>query len=508
MLSTAGTAFAAVPIVHPTKPHAYWTFERVASALGTGLSAPLPLAGVCTDTRHLERGDVFVALTGERFDAHDFLAEARDRGAAAVVVSDPRKAAGLGIPVYVVSDTLRALGCLGAAWRRAWGGTVLAVAGSNGKTSTKELLKAAFEKTFVVHATSGNFNNLVGVPLTLLAIPPAAQVAVVEVGTNAPGEIAQLQAIACPDIAVLTSIGAEHLEGLGDLPGVLREESDVFEGVQLAIVNAAFPDAVSIARKRAISVISVGLGGTHISSTEVAEASDEVDGDDADGAHHRAGANAAASAVADIVSNAWGLDAEGRVWLNVGGVRATLPVRGEHQAANAMLAYAAATSCGIAPEVAFSGMIAMTVPKMRTEWMSFGAATVINDAYNANPPSVIAALGLLSQVGAGRQRVAFLGTMLELGTQSESQHDEVARAALEYPVDLIVAIGQFADSFRRVAEEAMIDLSARVICVDEVEQAWPLAQPKIERDATILLKASRGLRLERLLSDLTTWAQY
>ncbi|MEQ1691000.1 MAG: UDP-N-acetylmuramoyl-tripeptide--D-alanyl-D-alanine ligase, partial [Gemmatimonas sp.] len=229
--STAGTAFSAIDPVLPLVLHPYWTQERVARALHTGPNAQWPLGGVSTDTRHITRGDLFVALSGERYDAHDFLSDARDRGAAALVVSDATKAVGLGLPVYVVPDTLVALGQLATAWRRAWGRSVVAVAGSNGKTSTKELLKAALGRTLAVHATAGTFNNRVGVPLTLLAIPSDAEIAVVELGTNAPGEIATLRAIVEPDVAVMTSIGEEHLEGLGDLAGVLREEADVFDGV-------------------------------------------------------------------------------------------------------------------------------------------------------------------------------------------------------------------------------------------------------------------------------------
>ena len=235
--SIAGTAFSAISPILPLVPHPYWTHERVARALHTGPRAGSSLAGVSTDTRQITRGDLFVALRGERFDAHDFLSDARDAGAAALVVSDPTKAVGLGLPVYVVPDTLVALGQLATAWRRAWGRSVIAVAGSNGKTSTKELLKAALSSTLVVHATAGNLNNRIGVPQTLLAIPSHAEVAVVELGTNTPGEIATLRAIAEPDVAVMTSIGEEHLEGLGDLAGVLREEADGDSGSDIMIAT-------------------------------------------------------------------------------------------------------------------------------------------------------------------------------------------------------------------------------------------------------------------------------
>jgi len=463
--STAGTAFSAIPAVAPDQAHAYWTFARIADALGTGPRIPRPLAGVSTDTRAIARGDVFVALVGERFDAHDFLATARDAGAAAFVVSDATKAAGLGVPTYVVPDTLVALGQLATAWRRAWGRSVIAVAGSNGKTSTKELLRAAFARTLVVHATTGNLNNRIGVPLTLLAIPSDAEIAIIEVGTNTPGEVALLRDITEPDIAVLTSIGEEHLEGFGDLAGVLREESEIFHRVTLAIVPSAHPEVMDLAKARATTVLSAGLDQATVAPT------------------------------------AWGLDAEGRPWLEVEGVHFTLPLRGAHQAANAMLAIAAAGACGVPLADAAAGMAAMPVPSMRGSWEQLGELILINDAYNANPASMRAALDLLGRVGSGRQRVAILGTMRELGVQSASQHRDVAAAALASKADLVVGVGDFAAALHELAPT-----DPRVIATPDFDALWALIESRLERNAIVLLKGSRGMRLERLVPTLTNWA--
>lgn len=461
----AGIAFDATPPVSPDDAHPYWTMERVARALGTGPSSTHALAGVSTDTRSITRGDLFVALAGDRYDAHDFLSTARDAGAAALVVSDATKAVGLGLPVYVVPDTLVALGALATAWRRAWGRSVIAVAGSNGKTSTKDLLKAALGRTLVVHATKGNLNNLVGVPLSLLSIPSGAEIAVIELGTNSPGEIARLRAITVPDVAVLVSIGEEHLEGLGDLAGVLREESDVFDGVTLAIVPSAFPEVARIAEARARATVRAGL---------------------ADG---------------DVMPSEWGLDDEGRPWLVCEGVRFELPLRGAHQAANAMLAIATARACGVPLVDAAAGMAAMPVPHMRGVWESLGRAVLINDAYNANPPSMRAALDLLGRVGRGRQRVAILGSMRELGVHADAQHREIARAALDSPCELIAAVGDFAAAFGSLSAG-----DSRVVTAENFDDLWPALEPRLQPDAVILLKASRGMRLERLVPFLTAWA--
>jgi UDP-N-acetylmuramoyl-tripeptide--D-alanyl-D-alanine ligase len=463
----AGTAVLATAPVRPEVAHPFWTMERVAHALGTAPLPALPLAGISTDTRTLRPGDCFVALVGEHHDAHDHLAQARQAGAAALVVRDATRAAGLGLPTCIVPDTLVALGQLATAWRRAWGGTVVAVAGSNGKTSTKELLRAALGSALPVHATHGNLNNRIGVPLTLLGTPSHAAIAIVEVGTNTPGEVGMLRAIAEPDIAVVTSIGEEHLEGLGDLEGVLREESDILHGVTLAVIPSAHPELEPLARARASQVVRAGLP---------------------------------ASGPADLVPTVWGLDAEGCPWLTLDGVRVTLPLRGAHQAANAMLALAVARACGVSMESAALGIAAMPVPAMRGVWEPIGRAVLLNDAYNANPASMRAALSLLAAVGAGRQRVAILGTMRELGAQSDAQHRAVARAALDSPADLLVGIGDFADAF------AAAGADGRVITSATLDGIWPLLEPRLRADALILLKASRGTQLERLVPQLTTWA--
>jgi UDP-N-acetylmuramoyl-tripeptide--D-alanyl-D-alanine ligase len=240
----------------------FWTLDRVAAALGDGAARRHPrgsaeLTGVTTDSRQIQPGQLFVALAGENFDGHDYLQSAVEQGAGAVVVS--RAVENVGAPVYQVEDTLAALGQLANYYRRSWGGPVVMVAGSNGKTTTKDLIRAALSNAMKVHATTGNLNNRIGVPLTLLSIPPSCEIAIVEAGTNLPGEVAILRDIMDPDISVVTSIGEEHLEGLGDLDGVLREESAAFEGVRIAIVPSAQPEVGAAARGKAHEVISAGL---------------------------------------------------------------------------------------------------------------------------------------------------------------------------------------------------------------------------------------------------------
>ncbi len=444
----------------------FWTLDRVAAALGTGPGGQTPVRAVSTDTRTISHGDIFVALKGETFDGHDHLAAAVEGGAVAVVVSRVPRGGSLGVPVYQVPDTLVALGQLAAYWRKAWGKPVIAVAGSNGKTSTKDLIRAALASRLAVHATTGNLNNRIGVPLTILGIPRDSDIAVVELGTSLPGEVALLREIAAPDIAVVTSVAEEHLEGLGDLAGVLREEAACYAGVEVGIAPASQPEVVDAARAGARSVVSAGLDS------------------------------------GDFRAKTWRIGPDGLGEIEVDGVTVRPPLRGAHNLRNAMLALAVARACGVTMEDAARGIAAMPQPKMRTAWEQLGKATLINDAYNSNPGSARAAIDLVRSADGARQRVIVLGTMRELGAGSAQCHEEIARLAVESGADVVAGIGEFAAPL-----DALSAGSARVVTADDVEALWPRLEPLLEPNALILLKASRGVRLERLVPHLTTWAE-
>ena len=448
----------------------FWTLDRIAAALADQASGKLPrgsseVSGITTDTRKIGKGDVFVALRGERFDGHDYLRDAVRDGASALVVSRAPKLDTLGVPIFEVRDTLIALGALAHYWRRAWGKTIIGVAGSNGKTSTKDLLRAALSRSYTVHATTGNLNNRIGVPLTLLALPPEADVAVVEVGTSLPGEVAILREIVEPDIALVTSIAEEHLEGLGDLAGVLREEAAVYEGVAVGIAPSAQPEIAEAARGKAKRVVVAGL-----------------------------------DANADVKPDRWEIGSDGLGVIEIAGATVRPPVRGLHNLRNAMLALAVARECGVSYEDAAAGIAGMPQPKMRSAWEQVGDVTLINDAYNANPGSTRAAIELLKGTGSGRQRVIVLGTMRELGAASEQCHADIAGLALASGADIVAGIGEFAPALEKHKERE------RVITAPDVEDLWPQLQARLQRNAIILLKASRGVQLERLVPHLTTWA--
>ena len=448
----------------------FWTLDRIAAALSSEAVGKLPrgsasVNGITTDTRKIAKGNVFVALKGERFDGHDYLNDAVRDGAAAVVVSRAPKLNTLDVPVFEVRDTLVALGALGHYWRSAWGKTIVGVAGSNGKTSTKDLIRAALSRSFVIHATTGNLNNRIGVPLSLLAIQPEAEVAVIELGTSLPGEVAILREIAKPDIALVTSIAEEHLEGLGDLAGVLREEAAVYEGIDVGIAASAQPEIAEAARGKAKRVVVAGL-----------------------------------EANADLKPDRWEIGADGLGLIEIEGVTVRPPVRGLHNLRNTMLALAVARECGVSYADAAKGIATMPQPKMRSAWEQLGDVTLINDAYNANPGSTRAAIELLNGTGSGRQRVIVLGTMRELGAASEQCHADIAGLALASGADIVAGIGEFATALEKQNQRE------RVITAPDVEDLWPRLQARLQRNAIILLKASRGVQLERLVPHLSTWA--
>lgn len=448
----------------------FWTFDRLAAALEGEAVGKLPrgtetVSGITTDTRKIGKGNVFVALRGERYDGHDYLRDAVRDGASAVVVSKAPRLNELGVPVFEVRDTLVALGAIAHFWRKAWGKTIVGVAGSNGKTSTKDLIRAALSRAYTIHATTGNLNNRIGVPLSLLSIAPESELAVIELGTSLPGEVAILRDIALPDIALVTSIAEEHLEGLGDLAGVLREEAAVYEGVGLGIAPSAQSEIAASARGKAKRVLVAGL--------------DEN---------------------ADLKPDRWEIGADGLGSIEIGGTVVRPPVRGIHNLRNAMLALAVARECGVSYEDAAAGIAAMPQPKMRSAWEQLGDVTLINDAYNANPGSTRAAIELLKGTGSGRQRVIVLGTMRELGAASEQCHADIAGLALASGADIVAGIGEFAPALEKH------DQRERVITASDVEDLWPRLQSKLKRNAIILLKASRGVQLERLVPHLSTWA--
>jgi len=423
-----------------------WSDDEVRAALGCAPTTPPPVeafTGVSTDTRAIRPGALFVALAGTRFDAHDFLAQAVEAGAAGLVVSRA-----VDVPdhvaVYSVPDTLVALGDLARHRRRALKARVVGITGSAGKTTTKELLRAALAQEFRVHANPGNLNNRIGLPLTLLETPEDAEVVVLELGTNEPGEIATLTAIAEPDVGVISLVAQAHLEKLGTLEGVYREK--------LALLRGLGEDGTAVVGDQPFALIQ--------------RARDIVPGCRV--------AGWSPSADDDLTPQAVSSDAAGRFSFQWEGVTVALQIPGRHAVLAALLALGVATAMGVSPAAAAAGVGSVKPVALRGEVRRVGPVTLIVDCYNASPRSVSAGMDLLSDLPARTRRVAILGSMLEMGAREIEIHQETLLEALTRPVDLVVVSGLFAAAARQLRMDgADFEGSERVLGV-AMERLIPL----------------------------------
>ena len=439
-----------------------WTDATVRAALGLpGAPGEQRYSGVCTDTRAIPPGALFVALAGERYDAHAFLAEAARSGATGAVVRSGTAPVG-GLVFYEVPDTLRALGDLGRYRRRSIPGPVVAVTGTNGKTSTKEMIAAALGTRYRLHATRSNLNNLVGVPLTILEAPDDAEALVVEAGANLPGEMGRHRQVIEPSIAVVTNVAAGHLEGFGSGEGVLLEKLRLTDGVPLAIVGPEPPVLAELARERARRVVVAGLARADRAPTSV-----EV------------------------------LD-DGRPQVVVGTRRFVLGARGRHQAGNAMLAWAVAEALGLDLDRVAAALEAVRLPGGRGELTQVGDLSVLNDSYNANPASFRAAIELARALRGDRRLVFVAGTMRELGEASPALHAEIASQLVTLKPDLLGAVGEFVEALAPYQAR----LGDRLITAPDAVALGPLLAARLQGGELVVLKGSRGVALERLLPDL------
>lgn len=427
------------------------------------------IRGVSTDSRRLTAGELFVAIRGERFDGHDFIADAVARGAAAILAETGRGSAPAGGPPLVrVSDSVAALGLLAAAHRRALRGQVIAVAGSNGKTTTKLMIHHLLSGRFRGTASPGSFNNQIGVPLTLLAASPDDDYVVVEIGTNARGEVASLAAMASPDVGVITSVGEEHLEGLGDRAGVAAEECALLPHIRLrgrALVNVDSPEVGPHLHAGPSALLT--LGRTPSAALRLRSARVEPPwtcAETSDGLSFR------------------------------------LPLCGVHNADNALAAIAVARSFGVSDDEIVARLSTVALPGMRNQVVQVGGVTIINDAYNANPPSVVAALDFLEAVPTTGRRWAVLGEMRELGAASAVQHRRVAGEAARRSIAGFVLVGAAAELMGPALLADGIDRRVER-CADAEDCARFLARA-LQPGDVLLLKASRAVQLERVLEPL------
>ena len=435
-------------------------------------SAPLPevVTGVSIDTRTLLPGELFVAIHGERLDGHDYLAAARDRGAGAALVHRAVEAPG-GLALVRVADTTRALADLARAARRAARLPVLVITGSVGKTTTKEIAASLLGTLGPVLKTEGNLNNRYGLPLTLLRLLPEQRAAVLELGMNHAGELRELARLAQPDVAVITSVAAVHLEFFDSLEAIAEAKAEVLEGLGpggVAVLNADDEHLLRVGRRHAGRVIWFGR-----------ERSCEVS-----------------------AGNWRGSLAGMRFDLRVGGraLDVALPLVGAHNLTNFLAAAAAAHAAGLAPEAIAAAASQVGPAPHRGEVRLLGAGvTLLDDCYNSNPAAVAAAVSALG-LAAARRRVAVLGDMLELGRAEKQAHRVVGRRAADV-ADLVIAVGPRA---RTIGAEALAlgMPTDRVHLVDDAPAAVPLLESIIQAGDVVLVKGSLGMRMDRIVTAL------
>src|SRR6267154_3075389 len=445
-----------------------WTSDEVGAALAVPAPTKLKFAAISTDTRTPSPESLFVALKGEKFDAHSFLDKARAGGATAAIVrrGTPPVA---GLPFFEVDDTLTALGLLARARRRMLpeGTPVVAITGSSGKTSTKEMIRAALGARYRVHATAANLNNLIGVPLTILSAPDDTEALVVEAGASVPGEIARLRDIIEPTIAVITNIGYAHVEGFGSLEGVMAEKLSLLDRAPVAVLGSG-PDAMWPEARRRTQVIPAALPGK--------------------------------SADDSLLDRYLDKDGHPRLSLD-SGEKVTLPALGIHQLENAQIALAVAQRAGVNRDAAVRALAGLQLPEGRGDLREIGGMAVIDDTYNANPASMRRAVQTADWLARRQRRplVVVVGTMLELGPESARLHAEAAREIAQRKPALVAAVGTFA----RVFEGQREALGGRLITAADADALGPKLKSALRGNELVLLKASRGVALERVLNYLT-----
>jgi UDP-N-acetylmuramoyl-tripeptide--D-alanyl-D-alanine ligase len=444
------------------------SLEQIRQIVGGKTHLPIPQSSplvktVCHDSRQLENGCLFIAIHGERFDGHQFLSQAAERGAIAAIVGDSPTQTIAKLPLIQVKDTRIALGKLAAHARLQLRGKVIAVAGSNGKTSTKYLIDSVLGSKLRGSMSPKSFNNDIGVPMTILPADAAQDYLVLELGTNHPGEIETLAAIARPDIAVITNCGAEHLEFLGDVSGVRRENASIIGGMNdkgLLIVNGDDADLLAAISPFEGKRITFGF-----------ETSNDL-------------------FAADVRC-----DASGTRFRLDGRLDVFVPMLGRHAAANALAAIAVARAMRMNEEEIVAALAAARGPEMRLQLEEVGGVLLLNDAYNANPSSMRAALETIACMSGEGRRIAVLGDMRELGKVSERYHREIGEIAAKCRLTLLACVGSDAKWIAEAARRAGMAAGSIREFADAQTAAMELPRWVREGDL-VLLKASRAIHLE------------
>ena len=452
--------------------------EEVKHALQAELKTPSRkgvITGVKIDSRRVKTGDIFVAVVGENFDGHDFVEQAVSAGARAVVVSrniplsDAVRQSG--VCVMRVDDTVKALGNLARFYRRSLGHciTVIAVTGSNGKTTTREMIYHVLSKSKKGHRSPSNYNNHIGVPMTMFGIEPNHEFVVVEIGSNAPGEVAALSQIVEPDVAVITQVGPSHLEGLGDVEGVSVEKVSIVAGLRdRGVVVCGVDHQATLDRVQSLGrhVITFGLDGhSDVCCRYV---------------RHEPGSMR--------------FETNDRC-------KVLLPVGGLHNVSNALAALAVVRRLGVSSQAFAAALTDFTNMQGRMGYSQVNGITIIDDSYNANPASMNAALQELASYSNARRRVFICGDMHELGEASAHYHHLLGRAIADSNVDFLLAVGAEAAVTATAALDAGMGWSQVQRSINSRRLAR-LVKSMIREGDVILVKGSRAMQMEKVVASL------
>jgi UDP-N-acetylmuramoyl-tripeptide--D-alanyl-D-alanine ligase len=429
----------------------------------------ITVSRISTDSRTVQLGDLFIALRGENFDGHRFVEKAAERGAAGALVEREWKGkTPKDFALIRVEDTLVAYQQIAARYRQSLSPKVVAITGSNGKTTTKDFAAAALGHRFRVTKTEANFNNHVGLPRTILEASSQDEIAVWEIGMNHPGEIAALAKIAAPDVAVITNIGVAHIEFMGTREAIAQEKGTLAEAIGAqgtVILNADDPFSDGIAKRTRAKVIFAGTKKGTVRATDLRQSASGSEFTILEGAHR---------------------------------CRAQLPVPGLHMIQNALLAVAAGRVFGLSIEDCAAGLASAPLTKARLQIKTIRGVQFIDDSYNANPESMRAALATLAELETEGRRVAVLGEMAELGIESERSHREVGEAAATLRIDELIAIGETAGTIADAAQAAGLEKSRTVT---STEDAAELLAEETSPGDLVLIKGSRAARTERVLEE-------
>jgi len=448
------------------------TVSQIAQFAGVSLSSgdgTVLINKVSTDSRTIKPGELFVALRGENFEGHDFVeASAKDGATGALVNLNWAGNVPDNFALLRATDTQQAYQTLAANYRRSLALKVLAITGSNGKTSTKDFAASVLARRFRVTKTEGNFNNHVGLPRTILEATSEDEVGVWEIGMNHPGEIAALSKIAAPDAAIITNIAVAHIEFMGSREAIATEKGALAEAVEpqgTVILNADDPFSEGIAARTRAKVVFAGTTDGAVRAIEIRQSADGSEFTIVEGAHR---------------------------------CRAQLPVAGSHMVQNALLAVAAGRAFGLSIEECAAGLAAAPLTKARLQIKEIGGVQFLDDSYNANPDSMKAALRTLVELDAEGKRIAVLGEMRELGTESERGHREVGETAATLGVDQLITIGDAAELIAKGARTAGLD---KVSSARSTTEAARLLGEIAEPGDFVLIKGSRSARTEEVIEQ-------